>query len=152
MRISDDIDREMILASLKRLNDLLAERGVIGELCIFGGAAMVLPFDARDSTRDVGAIFVPKTAMTETAWQVGKEMVIRPTAEYLLAMKCLASRLADYEHPGDKRDVVVLVKHLSMTDPATVCDLVVKYYKERVLPPRVRYSIEETMSEISSGS
>ncbi|MFU8892400.1 MAG: hypothetical protein ACNA8L_02120 [Luteolibacter sp.] len=42
------------------MNDLLHEKGAIGELCIFGGAAMVLAFDARESTRDVDAVFVTK--------------------------------------------------------------------------------------------
>lgn len=56
----DKLSRETIMAALRRLDELLREKGVIGELCIFGGAAMVLAFDARESTRDVDAIFVPK--------------------------------------------------------------------------------------------
>lgn len=173
--------REIILAALSKVDVLLRDKGVIGELCIFNGAAMVLAFDARDSTRDVDAIFVPKTTMLEAARKVGFDMglrsdwlndgvkgfvsnegevtsagmpffgnlrIMRPTAEYLLAMKCLASRLADHDHPGDQRDVIVLIKHLGITDPAIVCDLVIKYYKESLLPPKVRYFIEETMSEM----
>ncbi len=179
----DKIDRDMILAALTRLNNLLAEKGVIGELCIFGGAAMALAFDARESTRDVDAIFVPKGEISQAALKVGEEMgfrpdwlndgvkgfvshtgevttegmpvfpnlrIMRPTAEYLLAMKCLASRVADYDHPGDKGDVMVLIKHLGISDPVMVCDLVARYYKESLLPPKVRYFIEETMSEIES--
>jgi hypothetical protein len=56
----DTLSKEQILAALSGLNDLLHEKGAIGELCIFGGAAMVLAFDARESTRDVDAVFVPK--------------------------------------------------------------------------------------------
>jgi hypothetical protein len=181
----DKLSREQIMAALRRLDELLREKGVIGELCIFGGAAMVLAFDARESTRDVDAIFVPKTEMLESALRVGEEMtlrpdwlndgvkgfvsnqgevtaagmpvfanlrIMRPTAEYLLAMKCLASRLAEYDHPGDRGDVIVLIKHLGIVDPAVVCDLVVRYYKESLLPPKVRYFIEETMSEIEPDS
>ncbi len=121
----DKLSREQIMAALRRLDELLREKGVIGELCISGGAAMVLAFDARESTRDVDAIFVPKTEMLEAASRVGEEMtlrpdwlndgvrgfvlnqgevtaagmpvfanlrIMRPTAEYLLAMKCLGSR------------------------------------------------------------
>ena len=56
----DKLSKANILAALDRLNELLHEKGVMGELCIFGGAAMVLAFDARESTRDVDAVFVPK--------------------------------------------------------------------------------------------
>jgi hypothetical protein len=30
--------------------------------------------------------------------------VIRPSARYLLAMKCIAARVEGYDHPGDKKD------------------------------------------------
>jgi hypothetical protein len=183
MNPQDTLSRDQILAALARLDELLREKGIIGELCIFGGAAMVLAFDARESTRDVDAIFVPKAAMLEAARKVGDEMgfrmdwlndgvkgfvtddgevttdgmpvfpnlrVMRPIAEYLLAMKCLASRVADYDHPGDRADIVTLIRHLGMTDPGAVCENVVKYYKESLLPPRVRYFIEETMGEMNT--
>jgi len=183
--IPDKLTRPTILAALARLDELLRVEGVIGELCIFGGAAMILVFDARESTRDVDAIFVPKLSMLEASRKVAEEMgfrvewlndgvegfvtddgevtsdgmpvyqnlrVMRPTAEYLLAMKCLASRVADYDHPGDRGDIVTLVKHLGIDDAQTVCDIVVKYYKESLLPPKVRFFIEETMEEMNSKS
>ena len=49
----------MILEALANLNGRLAEEGVIGEICIYGGTAMVLAFNARLSTKDVDAIFNP---------------------------------------------------------------------------------------------
>ncbi len=181
----DKLSREQIVAALERLNELLLQKGVIGELCIFGGAAMLLAFDARESTRDVDAIFVPKTAVLEAARQVAAESgldadwlndgvkgfvsdrgdvtsdgmpvfsnlrVMRPTTEYLLAMKCLASRVADYDHAGDKTDVITLVRRLGITDSSAVIDLVCSYYKESMLPPKIVYFIEEIMAELSSES
>ena len=169
------------MSALNRLNDLLKEKGVSGELCIFGGAAMLLAFDARESTRDVDAILVPKKEVLECAQQVSEELnleidwlndgvkgfvssegevtsagmpvlenlrIMRPTTEYLLAMKCLASRVGDYGHPGDRQDVITLLRELKLTDAGEVCDLVASYYKESLLPPKVRFFIEETMSEI----
>ena len=178
----DKLSREQIMSALDRLNELLLQKGVIGELCVFGGAAMVLAFDARESTRDVDAIFVPKQDVLVAANQVATEFglepdwlndgvkgyvsnegevtsdgmpvftnlrVMRPTTEYLLAMKCLASRVADYDHAGDRADVVTLVNHLRITDASAVCDIVCRYYKESLLPPKVRYFIEEIMEEIN---
>ena len=178
----DKLSKAQIMAALRRLNELLQEKGVIGELCVFGGAAMVLAFDARESTRDVDAIFVPKHDVLESAKQVAEEMgfeqnwlndgvkgfvspegevtadgmpifsnlrVMRPTTEYLLAMKCLASRVADYGTGGDKTDVATLIKHLGITDAAVVCDIVSGYYKESLIQPKVRYFIEEVVAELN---
>lgn len=183
MTPSDKLSKEFILAALVRLNELLHEKGIMGELCIFGGAAMVLAFDARESTRDVDGIFVPKTEVIESARKVAEEFnlepdwlndgvkgfisneseftadgmpvfsnlrIMRPTTEYLLAMKCLASRVADASTDGDRADIMTLLKLTGITDAAIACDLVVRYYKESVLPPRVRFYIEELVSELNS--
>lgn len=182
MLSSNRLSKEQILVALARLNDLLHEKGVMGEICIFGGAAMVLAFDARESTRDVDGIFVPKTDVIESARQVAAEFgfepdwlndgvkgfisdaaeitsdgmpiysnlrILRPTTEYLLAMKCLASRAAEFGTEGDRADIITLIKLTGIRDSAAICDLVVKYYKESLLPPRVRFYIEELVSEIN---
>jgi hypothetical protein len=55
------------------LNDLLRESNVIGELCLYGGSAMVLVFNARLSTRGVDAIFAPASLIRELAAKVADE-------------------------------------------------------------------------------
>ena len=70
---SDILTKETILAALHRLDELLRERGIIGEICIVGGTAMVLAFDARESTRDVDAVFVPKDHVLDCAKLVASE-------------------------------------------------------------------------------
>lgn len=185
MNSPDKLTKEQILAALSRLNELLREKEVMGEICIFGGAAMVLAFDARESTRDVDGIFVPKTIVIESARQVAQEFdfdpnwlndgvkgfisndseytadgmpvfgnlrIMRPTTEYLLAMKCLASRIADSSTDGDRNDIITLLKLTGITDASEVCDLVVKFYKESLLPPRVRFYIEELVAELKLNS
>ncbi len=66
------LTREQILAALEALNRALAEREVIGELCMFDGAVMVLAFSARLATKDVDAIFQPAALVRELAHQVGE--------------------------------------------------------------------------------
>lgn len=51
--IDSALTREAILAALLALSDELAKQSVIGEICLFGGAVMVLAFTARISTKDV---------------------------------------------------------------------------------------------------
>lgn len=181
MASSEKLSKENILAALDRLNKLLHEKGVMGELCIFGGAAMVLAFDARESTRDVDGIFVPKGEVMAASRIVAEEFgfepdwlndgvkgfvsdqaeitsddmpiysnlrIMRPTTEYLLAMKCLASRTAEFGIGGDRADIITLLKATGIKDAEIACDLVASYYKESLLPPRVRYYIEELISEL----
>lgn len=183
MTPSNRLSKELILAALARLNELLHEKGVMGELCIFGGAAMVLAFDARESTRDVDGIFVPKHEVVTSARQVAEEFgfepdwlndgvkgfisdkaeitadgmpvysnlrILRPTTEYLLAMKCLASRAAEFGSEGDRADIITLLKRTGITNSFAVCELVAHYYKESLLPPRVRFYIEELVAEVNA--
>lgn len=183
MPSNDKLSKPQILAALARLNELLLAKGVIGEVCVFGGAAMVLAFDARESTRDVDGIFVPKREVMGSAREVAMEFgfevdwlndgvkgfvsdtaeftadgmpvfsnlrIMRPTTEYLLAMKCLASRAADAATDGDRADILTLLKLMCINNAAEACDIVLRYYKESLLPPRVRYYIEELVDELQS--
>lgn len=52
------LSREELLSALKRLGELADERGEVVRLVIVGGAAMVLALNARQTTRDVDAVFV----------------------------------------------------------------------------------------------
>jgi predicted nucleotidyltransferase len=59
------LTRDEILEALGTLSGRLGERGTNGEICIFGGAVMVLVFNARVTTKDVDAIFQPATIVRE---------------------------------------------------------------------------------------
>ncbi len=73
MSASFQISKVQIIAALAAMNDKLAAKAMTGEICIFGGAAMVLAFDARGNTRDVDAVYMPKGEVAEIILQVAKE-------------------------------------------------------------------------------
>jgi hypothetical protein len=64
------LTRDQIVQALRALDRALAERGVVGEICLFGGAVMVLAYNARLSTKDIDAVFQPAAVVRELAAQV----------------------------------------------------------------------------------
>ena len=67
------LDFQQIHAALETLSRRLGERGVKGEVCLFGGAAFILAFRSRQSTNDIDAIFVPTSVVRELVAQIGQE-------------------------------------------------------------------------------
>ena len=57
---SQGLSKERILGALSALDEKFAQKGIVGEVCVFGGTAMVLAFNARLSTKDVDAVFSPR--------------------------------------------------------------------------------------------
>ncbi len=73
------LNREILLQAFDRLNALLEARDVTGELCVYGGSAMLLAFNARLSTQDLGAVFKPVQEIREAARVVSEELDLPPT-------------------------------------------------------------------------
>src|ERR1051325_1961176 len=148
--------REEIMEALGSVSDELARRNVTGEACLFGGAVMVLAFNARPSTRDVDAIFQPANIIREVAAKIGEARgwqkdwindgvkgfvsekgehtrenlpqfpnlrLIMPTAEYLLAMKCMASRTGGVDEKSDIPDILFLIRRLELKTSKEVLDV-----------------------------
>jgi len=65
--------RDEIVELLTELGRRLAERGIQGEMYVVGGAAIAIAFDNRRSTRDIDAVFEPKSAIYELAGELANE-------------------------------------------------------------------------------
>lgn len=72
------MDRDEIVAALTSLGEVLDRRGVQGEMYVVGGAAIALAFDPRRSTRDIDAVFEPKTLIYEAAAEVSERLGLPP--------------------------------------------------------------------------
>jgi hypothetical protein len=163
------------------MSDELGRRGIMGELCLFGGAVMVLAFAARPSTKDVDAIFQPTQPMREITRQVGEVnsfpenwlndaakafvstrhetipgnlpqfphlRLTMPTPEYLLAMKCMASRIGAVETDADDvGDIIFLTRHLHLKNAREVLALVAEYYPANRVPIKAQYLVEGLFAE-----
>ena len=72
------LSRATILEAFSRLSTELAKGGVVGEVNVVGGTAMVLAFNARSSTKDVDAIFEPSSEMRSAALVVAQDLGLPP--------------------------------------------------------------------------
>ncbi|HUS33948.1 MAG TPA: hypothetical protein VM680_01225 [Verrucomicrobiae bacterium] len=173
------LSAEEIIGALSALSDELGRAGTKGEICLFGGAVMVLAFKARISTKDVDALFQPAQLIREAAARVGRERglvldwlndgvkgfiassppltahglpqfanlhVTMPTAEYLLAMKCMAGRTA-VEGADDVPDIIFLSRQLGLKSSRDVLDIVARYYGRSGVPVKTQYLVEGLFDE-----
>lgn len=71
-----------------------------------------------------------------------------PTPEYLLAMKCMASRIAGIETDSDDvRDIIFLIRHLRLKNANEVMELVAAYYPPNRVPIKSQYLVEGLFAE-----
>lgn len=67
------MDREEIVAALTDLAAELRRRGTSADMYVVGGAAIALAYDERRATRDIDAVFEPKSAVYEAAAIVAEQ-------------------------------------------------------------------------------
>lgn len=183
--MNSKLTRDQIIQALRALEAECARHGIAGEICIYGGAEMVLVFDARPTTRDVDAVFRPKTEIMNASRRVadalglpadwlndgvkgflshneeiieepipeleglGNLRVFTPTAEYLLAMKCMAAR--SEETSEDRGDVEFLVRSLGLTSEGEVFEVVGRFYPLEHLHIKTRYFVSEIIAGMHKG-
>ena len=177
------LSKETILEALAMLSDYFKQRDAQGEISVFGGTAMLLAFDARETTRDIDAIFRPSTLFRDAAKNIAEAhdfpenwlndgvkgfvssagdftseglpqfshlRIVRPTADYLLAMKCLAARDSGYGTDRDKQDVKILINHLRLKTAEEIFNIIEKYYPRAQIRVKTKFFVQEIMQELSA--
>ena len=64
-----------------------------------------------------------------------------PTADYLLAMKCVSARFDTH----DADDVAFLIRRLGLTAPEEVFERIARYYPHERVPPKARFLVEDLL-------
>ncbi len=168
------LDQKTLRRAFELLAISLKRRGVVGEVHIFGGAAMVLAFNSREATRDVDAVFVPDTQVLDAAHEVAVEMRLpkswlnNQASSYVSGVAGRGTPV--FDHPNlrvmvtptehllamkvraaravrDADDVRVLLRELKLTKVAQVKKIVEKYFADESMSARSLALIEEILSE-----
>lgn len=77
-------------------------------------------------------------------------VLTRPSAEYLLAMKCLAARLPTLFRAGDVEDIKFLLRKLRLRSIKEVDAIVGDYYGDRRLENGKRWLVEKLLAEANA--
>jgi hypothetical protein len=170
------MDADKIEQSLRLLGGHLAERGLLGEILLVGGAYMTLVLRSREATKDVDAYFASEpAAIREAAIQVAREMSL--PADWLndavkgffysqpdsnLWLECPGLRVyapdaayifamkAMAGRPEDVRDLRFLTDRLGLTSAEQALEILSRYIPERLLTPRVQFLVEDLFGEAES--
>lgn len=79
----------------------------------------------------------------DTFLELSHLRVFAASAEYLLAMKCLAMRIA--EEFQDVDDIRYLIRFLNLKTYQEVIDIILRYYPLERFPQKTLYALEEMM-------
>lgn len=165
-------------ANLRRLLELLnaelARQATVGEVYVVGGAVMCLALDARDSTRDVDAVFRPVRVVREAAARVAAQANV-PAGWLNDAVKGLLGTRGEFqsyleldhlrvfvarpdyllamkcaamrlgEDFHDLDDVRYLLRYLDVSTRAEAMQIVTRYFDEAQLPPKTRFALDELL-------
>lgn len=164
---------------LSLLNEELRPAGITGEICIVGGAAMVLAFGSRTSTRDIDALVMEPAAVRAAAARVAAAHGL-PANWLNDGAKGFASgvpietkELLRFSHlrivapppayilamkciaarvgldEHDKEDARFLIRLLGLPSGADVLELVAQYYPPERIPAKTRFFVQEICDELS---
>ncbi len=167
---SGALSRRRILRAFAGLAEELERREVRGRLFVVGGAAMALAYSSRRSTRDVDAIFEPKSAIYEAARVVAEEQGLPddwlndavkafapgkdPDSRTIFTAASLEVAAASPEYllamkllasrvDQDVEDIKTLYRLCGFKTADEGLELVKRFYPGRELEPRSRLLLEE---------
>jgi len=151
---------------LTALNEELRVREVVGEIGLCGAAVMCLVFTTKDvdgifePTREIRSAAaavaaqhgVPEDWLNDAAkgfflsdppripvLELDHLRVWAPSAEYMLAMKCVSARFDTH----DRGDVEFLIRHLELGSPDEVQEIIRRFYPRERIPAKARFLVEE---------
>jgi hypothetical protein len=164
--------RTKILGALQALGDELTRQGIRGQIFIVGGAAMALAYSTRRVTRDIDAVFEPKSSIYEAAAKIAEDLGLpedwlndavkgflpgedeqaRPVPEITgieittaSPEYLLAMKLMAMRFGEDDGDIQILLRACGLHKVEDVLDLLKRIYPTQEPSPKTRFFLEELL-------
>ena len=162
--------RAKILQALQALGEALTSRGVRGQIFVVGGAAMALAYSTRRVTKDIDAVFAPKSAIYDAAATVAEDLGLpedwlndaakaympgndehpRPVADIhgievttASPRYLLAMKLMAMRFGEDDEDIEILLRECDLGSAEEALDLLQHMYPLQEPPAKTRFFLEE---------
>ena len=169
------LTKEQIMNALSCLSDELCKLGMNGELLLTGGASMCLVHSARDMTKDIDALYEPKTTINKLVVKIAEDNNLpsdwlndsvkgfvtdaAPREDFIVfpnlkittvsADYLLAMKLMSARYgETDYADVKFLMNKLEIQTEEAMQEIVIRYYPIGSILPKTRYLIEELISAV----
>jgi hypothetical protein len=166
-----------IISALTALGDELTSEGVRGQVFIVGGAAMALAYSTRRVTKDIDAVFEPKSAIYAAAAKVAEDLGLpedwlndaakgfmpggdehpRPVPDIrgievttASPRYLLAMKLMAMRFGEDDEDIEILLRACGLHSAEEALDLLTHMYPLREPPPKTRFFLEELFRSTSA--
>jgi hypothetical protein len=172
--VSDNpnMSRGQLIAALSALGGKLTTQGVNAQVFIVGGAAMTLAYSERRLTKDIDAVFEPKSVVYRAVAEVAREQGLPgdwlndavkgfmpgpdpdaravpeiPGIEVSVASPryLLAMKLMAMRMDEDTGDIKILLRECGITTAAEAVRLLEGLYRNQEPPPRTRFYLEQLL-------
>lgn len=169
--MSDLLGRERIVELLEELGRRLDEGGVHVDMYLVGGRAMALAYNRLRITRDLDAVFEPKTVVYDEAKRMADDLGLpagwlndavkgfRPAGpdrgeQVQVSFPGISVSIASAEYlfamkgaaariEEDTEDLRLLAGILGITSADVALDLIERYYDKAQLTPKSQFVIQE---------
>jgi hypothetical protein len=165
-------NRARIVAALQALGKELSRDGVRGQIFVVGGAVIALAYSTRRVTKDIDAVFEPKTSIYEAAARVAETLGLpedwlndavkgylpgpdespRPLPEIrgievstASPRYLLAMKLMAMRFGEDDEDIELLLDACGLHTPEEALQALRDVYPAREPPPKTRLFLDEVL-------
>ncbi len=169
--------RARILSALEALGDELSREDVRGQIFIVGGAAMALAYSTRRVTKDIDAVFEPKSAIYAAAAKVAEDLGLpedwlndavkgfmpgadehpRPVPDIhgievttASPRYLLAMKLMAMRFGEDEQDIEILLRECGVRSAREALDLLKHIYPQQEPPPKTRFFLEQLLGSAAT--
>jgi hypothetical protein len=169
-------DHAGLMKAFTNLGERLARRGVVADVYVVGGAAMMLAYDSRRATRDVDALFTPHGVVLEEAHAVARELRLprswlNEQASVYISTRSDREARPVFEHPGlrvsaasprhllamkvlsarryaDFDDTVLLLRVLGVVSVEQVVEVCTAVFPQEPLTDRSRLFVQDALDAV----